>query len=1217
MDVCAVPNLHADLIENGLKTTNLGGNDRNENDRRKRDLTASEERVNVDRRWLGTSVVRVRVLAAGLVLLGTGCAVLGWGSRSRQTVANAAAHFPPIAAQVTGVPGMIGPAQSLPGGVSHDAQARSLLAGLPLIFEPNQGQGNLDAADARAKFVTRGSGYSLFLGSDGAILSMVSGEPSKTTSNHESLTRVDSLQMKLAGANPNANVTGADLLPGKSNYFLGNDPAKWRRGVPQFARVRYEGIYPGINLVFYGNQGHLEYDFQVAPGSDPAQAELAFNGAKQLELKDGALVIQSGGGSVQLEAPHVYQEISGRQQSVEGRFVLRGANRAGFAIGAYDHSRELVIDPVLTFSTYFGGSGDERSTSVAVDGSFNVYITGSTTSTNLPTIAGVFQPAIFAGATQNVYIAKIQPPLGAIAAVLDYVTYLGGEGPDYPVGISVDGSGNAYVAGTTNSAHFPTTLTGYQNSPESPGTHAFVTELLSDASVLQYSSYLSGNGTDIASGMTIDASGNLYVTGTTTSTDASSATVQFPASNLPQGVPYQSISRAPGQPQFFVTKVNTFASKVPSIAYSTYFGGATFYTTTPTAVGGGIAVDTSGNVYFTGTTNYVYQGCSGCSSSDFPILNAYQPCLDSTPPTIVVNPPTCTYSTNPTETDAFAAKLNLNPSAAQGLQLVWSTYLGGSATDSGAGIALDTGAANVYVVGTTDSNPFVATSVTTVNTSAPYQLCLDNLEDTTTTPITCTAAPTGAPNDAFVARLTNPTTTTTGTPVNVSLNYFSYLGGSLNEAGFAIAVDSGEGAVITGWTQSPDLPVYPAATSSLTGAQDAFTARLNTTAVLGQTTGSWVNYFGGSSADTNTVFTEGTGVTLDVNQNAYFAGDTNSPTLQVQKQLVTTAATNPVTGYNGGYDSFVTQSTPAFTLSISGVLTVGTNQLYVDAGNQATFTYTVTNNGPDLASNVTILDNLSQSSTGVPLTLVSASVSSGTCGSGSTNASVSCSLPPLQAGSTATITIVVVPTPNSGGSQATFNGGSVQAIGPGNIVLAQTSVSATMSDFTIAVSPKNNSVAQAGDTAQYQVQLNPFPAYASSISLACSGLPTGATCNFTNQSVKLIGGPGSSTLNLVTTARPIVTPAAIWRARQFYAMWLAVPGLTLLGAGVAGDRRRRRILGLLMMCALFALLLLQPACGGTSTQAPVSGTPPGIYTITVTGTSGTDSKSGSITLSVP
>ncbi len=1156
-------------------------------------------------------MVRVRVLAAGLVLLGAGYAVLGWGSRSRQTAANAAAHLPAIEAQATAAPGLLAMAQAAPQGVSGDSQsrARALFAGLPLIFEPNQGQGNLDPADRRAKFVTRGSGYSLFLGSDGAILSLVSQQPSKSRQ-EASATRVDSLQMKLAGANPKAAVTGADLLPGKSNYFLGNDPAKWHRGVPQFARVRYEDVYPGINLVFYGNQGHLEYDFQVAPGSDPKQAELQFNGAKQLELKDGALVIRSADGSVQLDAPRVYQEIAGRQQPVEGRFVLRGVNRAGFAVGDYDHSRELIIDPILTFSTYFGGSGDEKATSVAVDGSFNLYISGSTTSPNLPTVAGVFQPTLATGATQNVYIAKISPPLGALAAALDYVTYLGGSGSDYPVGINVNGAGEAYVAGTTTSSNFPTTQTNaYQTTPEVAGTHAFVTWLQSDATQLKYSSYLSGNGIDIASGMTIDASGYIYVTGTTTSTDASSGLVQFPASNLPQGVPFQSISRSPGQRQFFVTKVNASAPKYQSIGYSTFFGGASFATSTTSpnaiATGGGIAVDTSGNVYFTGTTNYQFSGCAGCGNSDFPILNAYQPCLDQPPLTTITNPPSCTYTTSPIESDAFVAKLNLNPTAAQGQQLVWSTYLGGAGTESGAGIAVDSGAANVYVVGTTNSNPFA--TVTTLNTTAPYQTCLDNLIDTTTAPPTCTAAA-GAPNDAFVARLTNPTTATTGTAVNVALNYFSYLGGSQNEAGLAITVDSAAGAIVTGWTQSPDFPVFPVGTSSLTGFQDAFTARLNTTAAIGQTTtGSWANYFGGSSTDSSTVLTEGTGVALDVNQNAYFAGDTNSVDLQVNKPL---QATN-----NGGYDAFVSQLGSALSLSISGVLTSGTNQFFVDAGNPATFSYTVTNNGPDLASNITVLDNLSSSVTGVPLTLVSASVSSGTCGAASTTSSVSCSLPPLQSGSTATVTIVVTPAPNNSGSPSSFNGGSVQAIGPGNIVLAQTSIPAQALDYTISVSPPNGSVAQAGDTARYEVQLTPHTAYSSSISLGCSGLPAASTCNFTTQSVKLVGGPGSSTLNLVTTARPVVTPSTSFPS--LYGLWLAVPGLTLVGAGVGRDRRRRRILGILMLCALFALLLLQPACSSSTTQAPVSGTPPGIYTITVTGTSGSDTKSGSITLTVP
>jgi uncharacterized repeat protein (TIGR01451 family) len=1158
--------------------------------------------VNVDRRWLGTSVGRVRFLAAGLVLLGAGCAVLGWGARSRQTAANVAAQLPAIQEQAI-VPGLLTIGSSDEVNREAQSRARSLFAGLPLIFEPNQGQGNLDAADRRAKFVSRGSGYSLFLGSEGAILSLVSQERSKPQ--RSALARVESLQMKLAGANPNANLTGAEPLPGKSNYFLGNDPGKWRHGVPQFARVRYENVYPGINLIFYGNQGRLEYDFQVAPGSDPEQAELEFNGAKQLELKDGALVIRGESGSVRLEAPRVYQEIAGKQQAVEGSFVLRGANRAGFAIGSYDHSRELVIDPILTFSTYFGGSGDEHSTSIAVDGSFNIYLAGSTTSPNLPAPAGIFQPTLASGATQNGYVAKITPPLGSLPAVLDYVTYLGGDGTDSPVGIRVDGRGDAFVAGTTSSSNFPTTaLSAYQAVPAAGSTgtsHVFVTELQFDATVLLYSSYLSGNGTDVASGMTIDSSGYIYVTGTTTSSDVASTTDQFPASTLPQALPYQITPRAPIQ--FFVTKVNTGAPRTGSIAYSTYFGGANFDTTTPVAVGGGIAVDTNGNVYFTGTTNFIYTGCSGCSSTDFPILNPYQPCLDQAPPTTIVNPPSCSSTTNTTESDAFVAKLN--PNAAQGEQLIWSTYLGGSGTDSGTGIGLDTGAANVYVVGTTNSSD-IGTSVTALNTSAAYQRCLDTaVNPAVGTACTPPAAP--APNDAFVARLTNPTsTTTTTTPVNVTLNYFSYLGGSNNEAGLAITVDSGSGALVTGWTQSTDFPVFPKSNpiqSALNGTQDAFVARLNTATVVGQpTAGSWANYFGGSGLD------QGTGIALDVNQNTYFAGDTNSTDLQVSKPLETTN--------NGGFDAFVTQLGTAVSLSVKGFLTLGTNQIFISAGNQATFTYTVTNNGPDLANNITLTDNLNSSVTGVPLTFVSASTTAGTCGGGSTNAVVSCSLPTLQSGSTATITIVVAPTPSSSGGQASFNGGSVQVTGPGNIVLAQTSVPAQMSDFSLTVNPSNGSVAAAGGTATYQVQLTPHPVYGTNISLACSGLPPGASCNFTSNPVTL-QGPGSSTLNIPTTARPVVTPAASLLTRHFYAIWLMVPGLTLLGVGVGGDRRRRRVAGIFVLCALFALLLLLPACSHTTTQAPVSGTKPGNYTITVTATSGSDTKSQTITLSVP
>lgn len=1182
--------------------------------------------MNVDRRWLKASVGRIQVLAAGLVLLAAGCIVLGGGTHSLQNTANVAISslaIQPAAISQTvledeaAMPSFLQTAQSSPVGANPQMQerARALLAGLPLIFEPNQGQANLDPADSRARFVSRGPGYSLFLGSEGATLSLASRVPSKSrrasTRQPASADRLEILQMKLAGANPNVGLTGADRLPGKSNYFLGNDAGKWRQGVPQFARVRYESVYPGINLLFYGNQGRLEYDFQVQPGADPRQAELEFKGARRLQIKDGALIIDGQSGSMRLEAPRVYQEIAGKQQPVEGAFVLRGGKRAGFAIGTYDHSRELVIDPILTFSSYFGGTGDEHSSYIAIDGSFNIYLTGSTQSPNLPTVSGSFQPTL--NGAQNVYVAKITPPLGSIPATLDYITYLGGNGTDSPAGISVDGSGNAYLAGTTSSTNFPVTSLAYQKVPETGSTgtsHVFVTELKYDATSLIYSSYLSGNGTDVASGMTIDTAGFIYVTGTTTSTDAGSFTDQFPASTLPQALPYQISPRA--AIQFFVTKVNTAAGGPSSIAYSTYFGGANFDTASPIAVGGGIAVDTNRNIYFTGTTNFLYNGCAGCSNTDFPILNPYQPCLDQVPPTVVVTAPQCTYPTGasaPTESDAFVAKLN--PNVGQGQQLVWSTYVGGTGTDSGTGVGLDPGAANVYVTGTTNSTD-IGTSVTTLSTSSAYQRCLDTPVNPPSSVTTCPApATTPFPTDAFVARLTNPSTTSTSTiPVNVALNYFSFLGGTGNDAGQAITVDSASGALITGWTQSSDLNVLNNSIQSTlncpagapTPCQDAFVARLNTATVVGQTTGSWVTYLGGSGTD------QGTSIALDVNQNAYFAGDTNSTDFPVSKPLQVTNG--------GGYDAFVTQLGTAVTLSVNGALTLGTNQTYISAGNQATFTYTVTNSGPDLANNITVLDDLNPTITGVPLTFVSASTSAGTCGGGSTNAVVSCSLPSLQAGSTATVTIVVTPTASSNGQPGSFNGGSVQVTGPGNIVLAQTSVPAQMSDFSLQVTPSNNSVPVAGDTAAYQVQLTPHPVYGTNISLACSGLPANSTCNFTSNPVSL-QGPGASTLNITTTVRPIVTGTAIFLTRRFYAIWLLLPGLTLLGIGLGGDRHRRRIAGIAALCILFTLLLLLPACSSRPVQAPVSGTPPGNYTVTVTATSGSDTKSQTVTLTVP
>jgi uncharacterized repeat protein (TIGR01451 family) len=1136
--------------------------------------------VKVTRCWSGTNGLKVRALLAGMVLLAAGCMVLGGSSRSRSSQ-NASVFVPAseLQDQVT--------ISASPVAQPLKASKQRVLAAfrqLPLIFEPNVGQAN-----AGVRFLVRGAGYDILLDSDSAVIG----------SGNSSTRRSEGLRMRLAGASTSARVAGSDLLPGKTNYFIGNDPAKWRRNVPHFARVRYESIYPGINLVFYGNQGRLEYDFQVAPGADPSQAELEFDGS-QIELAHGNVIAKGENGVVRLEAPRVYQQIEGHQRPVAGRFVMRAGNRVGFEIGPYDHSRELVIDPTLTsgFSTYFGGSGNETFPSVAVDNAQNVYLAGSTTSP-VNTFPQPAASTTLLGTNANVFVAKVDPT----GATLLYLTFLGGGGTDTNVGLGVDGGGNAYIAGTTTSgiggtADFPTTGTNaYQSVPAggSAGTsHVYVSQLDATGSTLRYSSYLSGNGTDAASGMTIDNKGDLFVTGTTTSTDTGGTSVgdQFPASSPPQAEAFHNFSLATNQ--FFVTKVNTVAAGIGSIAYSTYFGGGT--PTNGTAQGGGIAVDSTGNIYFTGTTNFTYTGTS--PTTDFPILNAYQPCLDTAPPATHTNPDTCT-STSATNTDAFVAKLN--PSANPGSQLIWSTYFGGSQTDSGAAIALDTGAANVYLTGTTNSP-----DITIPATLAPYQKCLNDLFTGTFIAPTCTTQTAPAPNDAYVARLNNVASG------NIALTYFSYLGGSADEAGLAVAVDTANDALLTGWTKTPtggtssgQFPVTTGANqSALKGTQDAFLAHLNTTTVTGQNTlGAFVTYFGGTGVG------RGTSLRLDTSLNTYLAGDTNAPDLQVQ------AALQPQN--NGGFDAFVAKFGTAADLAITGKLTLAAGQSFVSAGSLATFTYTVTNNGPDVATNVTVTDNLT--GTGIPLTPVSASASPGSCTLPTTASnSVVCSISSLQSGATAAVTIVLTPT-----AFGQFNGGAVTVSSSNNNDPNPSNntanVSGQASDFSVSVSPANQSIQQAGDTAVYTVTLTPHPVYTGSISLSVSGLPNNSTSSFTTNPVTLINVSGAtSTLNIATQPRPVPVANSGARMRPIYAIWLAIPGMALLGYGAGNDRRRRRIAGILLVCAMGLLTMLQPACSKQATTTATGGTPAGTSNLVVTATSGSFTKNANIaTLTVP
>jgi uncharacterized repeat protein (TIGR01451 family) len=661
------------------------------------------------------------------------------------------------------------------GPLPPEAKQRAIAsyAKLPLHFEANQGQ-----ADEQVKFLARGSGYGLFLTSTESVL--VLRKPEAARAGEASCPR-GVLRLKLLGVNPLAAIEGREELPGKSHYFIGNDPKKWRTDVPQYARVNYRDVYPGVSLTYYGNQGQIEYDFVVSPGGDPKQIRLGIEGADEVRVDaEGNLVMSLPGGEVVEKAPVVYQEVDRTRKVVEGRFVLRGRGEVGFDVGRYEADRPLVLDPILVYSTYLGGSGADYGNGIAVDASGNVYVTGSTNSTDFPT-ANPLQSQC--GSCEigggDAFVVK----LNASGSALVYSTYLGGNSSDQANGIAVDASGNAYVVGYTQSSDFPTAnpLQAFGGEQD-----AFVAKLNAAGSALVYSTYLGGNIWESGLGIAVDASGNAYVTGSTASTN-------FPTVNPLQS---ECIACHYGG-DAFVAKLNAAGS---ALVYSTYLGGISL------SEGRGIAVDASGNAYVTGVgegdafvaklnaagSALVYFTYLGGSDSD----TGQGIAVDASGNAYVTGH---TYSTNfPTVnplqaahggdfSDAFVAKLN-----AAGSALVYSTYQGGNAPDEGSGIAVDA-SGSAYVTGSTASTNFP--------TANPLQATI------------------GGVYDAFVAKLN-----TAGS----ALVYSTYLGGNGFEHASGIAVDASGNAYVVGHTQSSDFPTAnPLQASSNGGFWDVFVARIS------------------------------------------------------------------------------------------------------------------------------------------------------------------------------------------------------------------------------------------------------------------------------------------------------------------------------------------------------------------------------------------------------
>jgi len=607
---------------------------------------------------------------------------------------------------------------------ARQAQVFETYGKLPLSFEANHGQ-----ADGKVRFLSRTSEYTLFLTRDEAVLALRPEKARKPVAKGVSLGTVKAgvLRMKLRKANPAAKVSGVDELAGTSNYFIGNDPAKWRTNVPTFAKVKYEGIYSGIDLVYYGNQQQLEYDFIVAPGADPHRIEFDIRGAKRIRRDaQGELVFKVGEDEIRWHHPVVYQEKNGAQQRIAARYALT-ANRVKFELAKYDASRPLYIDPLI-YSTYLGGSGDDDGNAIAVDASGSAYITGQTASIDFPT-ANSFQPSN--AGSYDAFVVKLNPAGSALV----YSTYLGGSSVDYGYGIAVDSSGNAYVVGNTASIDFPTM------NPLQPanagGLDVFITALNASGSALIYSTYLGGSGDDLGSAIALDSSANAYITGSTASTN-------FPTIN-----PLQTAND--GDNDAFVAEITPDGS---TLVYSTYLGGSN------QDYGNGIAVDSSGNAYIAGQT----------LSPDFPTMNPLQP-------------------TDRGTSSAFVSKISPG-----GTALVYSTYLGGTGYDLAYAVAVDS-AGDAYVTGSVSSTNFP--------TMNPLQRTYG-----------------GGAFDAFVSEI-NPT--------GSALVYSTYLGGKEEDDGYAIAVDSMGNAYVAGYTLATNFPAQNAFQKKYAGGGDVFVSKLTST----------------------------------------------------------------------------------------------------------------------------------------------------------------------------------------------------------------------------------------------------------------------------------------------------------------------------------------------------------------------------------------------------
>jgi hypothetical protein len=1069
---------------------------------------------------------------------------------------------------------------------AHRAQIAESYGSLRLSFEANRGQ-----TDPSARFLSRGSGYGLYLTGDEAVLALCrplagAARPASGGSKNAAAPRSAAcakVEMQLAGAG-GTEPLGEERLPGTANYFIGSDPAKWHTNIPTYAKVRYRDIYPGIDLVYYGNHRELEYDFVVAPGADARAIALRFEGAAEVRrAANGDLVVRAADGTLIFRKPVIYQTVNRQRVQVAGEFAVTGKQTVGFRLGSYDRGKPLVIDPVLVYATFLGGSGDANSAllggasnAIAVDAAGNAYVTGQTLSTNFPVTAGVLQ-GTDPGAADQAFPAFVTK-LNASGTALVYSTYMGGNGGDQASAIAVDAAGDAYVAGQTASHNFPVTADALQTANKATmggEITAFISELNPTGTALVYSTYLGGSIIDGAAAIAVDTAGNAYVAGQTSSTD-------FPVT---QGA-YQTTNKSGSSlaSNAFVSKLNPGGT---ALIYSTFLGGsggtrmgeggcitsaAASNDLLGWAVGNNedgafaIAVDGAGDAYVAGQA----------LSTDFPVTQgAYQ----------AQNNGASTAATN-----AFVAKLN-----PAGSSLLYSTYLGGSGTpcpsnlavgydgDTGLALAVDS-SGDAYVAGVTFSMDFPVTQSAFQTTN---QFSFKGI-----------AGPT-----AFVAKLN---------PSGSGLVYSTYLGGSGGFINFTpffaqyggdqvtgLAVDSSDDAYVTGGTASLNFPVtagaFQTANASATGSggalYNAFVAKLNPagSALLYST------YLGGNGSNPNvesnehavSVGDQANALALDSSGNVYIAGQVES-------------ADFPVT--NGAFQTTIPAYTSAFIAKLD----------LPSSSGLATPTVTVTPATAQLTNAEPLVVTIAVTGgSGSATPTGSVTLSSGSYSSAATSLNGGSAVIEIPAGALAV---------GSDKLTANYPGDSNYAATMGTATVSVAAAPAsgyaiTGSAVTVAAG------ATTGNTST--ITVTPDGGFTGSVTLtaALTSSPSGAvnlpTMSFgSTGSVNITGtGSGTATLTISTTAEGGCAPFGVEMKTAWYMPGGATLALLVL-FGVPRGWRRRTWLGLLLLVCLCGV----SACGSSGPKggcnAITAPTTPGTYYITVTGTSGTTTGTGIVTLTV-